>query len=163
MAKLPGRIYKRGSSWVVDIIEHSGYRFRRAVGTNRAQAQRILANKQADLRDAREDTPDDGIGTVEGPTVAAVWRYYISRMKAECKPATVTTVTSVQKRWAVLDNRRVYALTQDDISAVVDAMPTAITTKNTAIKIFRAALRRMVRDKKMDSYSFTLNIFAYRS
>jgi integrase len=140
-----GRIYQRGSSWYVDIKNPDGSRYRRSVGSNRRQAERVLANKRADL--IRQESEEQA---GNGPTVAACWRHYIERMKEEGKPATIVTISTGRKRWAELERKSVSNLTQLEIDTIVDDMSCAVTTKNTSIKLLRAALRRSKKDGLLD-------------
>ena len=138
--KKPGRIYQRGSNWYVDIKNPDGSRYRRSVGQNRRLAERVLSNKRADLHEEEQDQSGDG------PTVAACWRHYIQRIKAEGKPSTIITINTARKRWSALERKRVCNLTQIEIDTLVDNWPCAVTTKNASIKLLRAALRRAKRD-----------------
>ncbi|MBW2421926.1 MAG: hypothetical protein JRH19_25550, partial [Deltaproteobacteria bacterium] len=94
-----GRIYQRGPMWYVDVPNPDGTRFRRSVGRNRHQAERVLANKRADLREAGAMVEEPELD----PTVASCWNYYIERMVEESKPASVLNIKTNRKRWADIE------------------------------------------------------------
>jgi hypothetical protein len=72
--KLPGRMCQRGDSWIVDIREPDGTRFRKSFGSNKHMARKALLFKRAQLREAEKN------GETKGPTVGACWR----RCTTEC-------------------------------------------------------------------------------
>ncbi len=148
-----GRIYQRGPMWYVDVPNPDGTRFRRSVGRNRHQAERVLANKRADLREAGAMVEEPDLD----PTVASCWNYYIERMVEESKPASVLNIKTNRKRWADIERKHVSRLKQDDINSIMDKMPGKPTTKNVAIKLLRAALRRSKRDKRITSIPVELD------
>lgn len=141
-----GRIYRRGEKWYVDIPTAGGGRCRKSTGTSRKNAQRVLGLMREKLRE--EGMVQEVVKVEKGkdPRVSTCWNHYIRRLGAEGKKSTVLNAECNRKHWAAIEKKRVSRLEQSDIDNIIDRMSTAISTKNGAIKIFRAALRRARRD-----------------
>jgi len=155
-----GRVYERGGRHYIDFLDVRGRRVRRAVGRSREQAERAL--EQALVARAEELAEQASDEPGPEPTLQHVWSHAIGRARVESRPATQKAYRLANRKFAVLNRRKVHALKQRDIDAVADRLHRELKTSsaNTIMRSFRAALNRAVRDgwlRKADIH-FTVSL-----
>jgi len=138
----PGRVYRRGKKWYVDITLPDGRRIRRSAG-GETEAKRWLNALRVEAQEQLD------IHTEEHGTISSLWNHYLDRSRREGRrPSTLRAINLAKDRSAPINRKRPERLTQKEADAWADGLSKqlAASTVNTTLSYLKAAISRAISD-----------------